>query len=65
MDDKKKEEIKRALLVFVKAMIAPTIAFVTSLLTILLSGDPSVAASTALGTVTGSVAQIIANTGGV
>lgn len=63
MDDKKKEEMKKAFLIFLKAMIAPTIAFVTSLLTILVSGEPSVAASTAMGTVTGSIAQIIANAG--
>lgn len=59
MNDDKKREIKKALLVFFKAMIAPTVAFVTSLLTIILSGEANVATGTALGTVTGSIAQFI------
>lgn len=60
MTDKQKEEMKKALLTFLKAMIAPTIAFITSLLTILVSGDnASVALGTAVGTVTGSIAQFV------
>lgn len=62
MTDKQKEEMKKAFLTFLKAMIAPTIAFVTSLLTILVSGDTAnVAVGTAAGTITGSIAQIVAN----
>lgn len=64
MTDRQKEEMKKAFLVFLKAMIAPTIAFVTSILTILVSGEPSVAIGTAAGTVSGTIAQIITHAAG-
>lgn len=57
MTDKQKEEMKKAFLVFLKALIAPTVAFVTSILTIMAMGS-------ATGTVSVTIAQIITHAAG-
>lgn len=57
MTDKQKEEMKKAFLVFLKALIAPTVAFVTSILTIMAMGS-------ATGAVSVAVAQIITHAAG-
>lgn len=56
MSDEKKEKIKNAFVTFIKALIPPTIALISAILTTLVSGD-----SIALGTTVGSVTGYIAN----
>lgn len=53
---KKKEEIKKAFIAFVKALIPPTIALISSILTTLVSGE-NIAAGTTVGTMTGYIAN--------
>lgn len=58
MDEKKKAQIKNALVTFVKALIPPTIALVSAILTTLVSGD-NVAVGTSVGAITGYVANAV------
>ena len=58
MDDTKKKEIKNAFIVFLKALIPPTIALISSILTTLVSGD-NIAVGTSVGALTGYVANAI------
>lgn len=51
MDSEKKDKIKKACIVFVKALIPPTVALISSVLTILAGGD--VGSSTVVGSVLG------------
>ncbi len=55
MSDEKKKQIKNALITFLKALIPPTIALISSVLTTLVSGD-NVAVGTSVGALTGYVA---------
>lgn len=58
MDSEKKDKIKKACIVFVKALIPPTVALISSVLTILVGGD--VGSSTVVGTVLGLASGAIA-----
>lgn len=58
MDEKKKTQIKTAFTTFVKALIPPTIALISSILTTIVSGD-NIAIGTTIGSVTGYVANNI------
>lgn len=58
MDEKKKNQIKNALVTFVKALIPPTIALISSILTTLVSGD-NVAVGTSVGAMTGYIANAV------
>lgn len=58
MDGKKKAQIKNALLTFVKALIPPTIALISAILTTIVSGD-NVAVGTSVGAITGYVANAV------
>lgn len=58
MDEKKKAQIKNALITFVKALIPPTIALVSAILTTLVSGD-NVAVGASVGAITGYVANAV------
>ena len=58
MDEKKKNQIKNALVTFVKALIPPTIALISAILTTLVSGD-NVAVGTSVGASTGYVANAV------
>ena len=58
MDDSKKKEIKNAFIVFLKALIPPTIALISSILTTLVSGD-NVAVGTSVGALTGYIANTV------
>lgn len=57
MSDEKKERIKKAAIVFIKACIPPAIAFVSSVLTTLLGGD--IGTSTAIGSALGIASGIV------
>lgn len=56
MDENKKKEIKKALITFLKALIPPTIALISSVLTTIVSGD-NVAVGTSIGALSGYVAN--------
>lgn len=58
MDEKKKAQIKNALVTFVKALIPPTIALISAILTTLVSGD-NIAVATSVGAVTGYIANAV------
>ncbi len=58
MDEKKKIQIKNALVTFVKALIPPTIALISAILTTLVSGD-NIAVGTSVGAITGYVANAV------
>lgn len=58
MDEKKKEAMKSALITFLKALIPPTIALVSSILTTLVS-DNNIAVGTSVGALSGYVAKTI------
>ena len=58
MDEKKKNQIKNALVTFVKALIPPTIALVSAILTTLVSGD-NVAVGASVGAMTGYIANAV------
>lgn len=58
MDEKKKNQIKNALLTFVKALIPPTIALISAILTTLVSGD-NIAVGASVGAITGYVANAV------
>lgn len=58
MDEKKKSQIKNALVTFVKALIPPTIALISAILTTLVSGD-NVAVGTSVGAMTGYIANAV------
>ena len=58
MDEKKKAQIKNSLITFVKALIPPTIALISAILTTLVSGD-NVAVGTSVGAITGYVANAV------
>ena len=58
MDEKKKEEMKKAFITFLKALIPPTIALVSSILTTLVSGD-NIAVGTSVGALSGYVANAV------
>lgn len=58
MEDYKKKEIKNALIVFLKALIPPTIALISSILTTLVSGD-NVAVGTSVGALSGYIANAV------
>lgn len=58
MDEKKKAQIKNALITFVKALIPPTIALISAILTTLVSGD-NVAIGTSVGAMTGYIANAV------
>lgn len=58
MDDKKKTQIKQAFITFVKALIPPTIALISAILTTLVSGD-NVAVGTSVGAITGYIANSV------
>lgn len=58
MDEKKKAQIKNALITFVKALIPPTIALISAILTTLVSGD-NVAVGTSVGAMTGYIANAV------
>lgn len=58
MDVKKKAQIKNALITFVKALIPPTIALISAILTTLVSGD-NVAVGTSVGAMTGYIANAV------
>ncbi len=58
MDEKKKTQIKNALVTFVKALIPPTIALISAILTTLVSGD-NVAVGTSVGAMTGYIANAV------
>ena len=58
MDEKKKTEIKKAFTTFVKALIPPTIALISSILTTIVSGD-NIAIGTTVGTAVGYVANSV------
>ena len=58
MDEKKKAQIKNALITFIKALIPPTIALISAILTTLVSGD-NVAVGTSVGAMTGYIANAI------
>lgn len=57
MDNEKKQKIKNAFIVFIKACLPAFIAFVSSVLTTLLGGD--IATSTTIGSVLGITSGII------
>lgn len=57
MSGEKKERIKKAVIVFIKACIPPAVAFVSSVLTTLLGGD--IGASTAVGSTLGIASGIV------
>lgn len=56
MDEKKKKQIKNAFTTFVKALIPPTIALISAILTTIVSGD-NIAVATSVGAVAGYVAN--------
>lgn len=56
MTDEQKKNIKNALVVFIKAVIPPTIALVSAVLTTLVSGNDTVLGAV-VGTITGTVAN--------
>ena len=56
MKDEQKKAIKKAFTIFVKALIPPTVALISAILTTLVSGD-----NVALGTSVGAVAGYVAN----
>ena len=58
MDEKKKVQIKNALVTFLKALIPPTIALISAILTTLVSGD-NVAVGTSVGAMTGYIANAV------
>lgn len=58
MDDKKKAQIKNALVTFVRALIPPTIALISAILTTIVSGD-NIAVATSVGAVTGYIANAV------
>lgn len=58
MNESKKKEIKNAFIVFLKALIPPTIALISSILTTLVSGD-NVAVGTSVGALTGYIANAV------
>lgn len=58
MDERKKTQIKNALITFVKALIPPTIALISAILTTIVSGD-NVAVGTSVGAMTGYVANAV------
>ena len=58
MDENKKKEMKKALITFMKALIPPTIALISSILTTLVSGD-NIAVGTSVGALTGYIANTI------
>lgn len=59
MENEKKDKIKSAFIVFIKAIIPPLVALISSILTTLISGD--VGTSTAVGTVLGITSGVIAH----
>ena len=58
MDEKKKTHIKNAFITFIKALIPPTIALISAILTTLVSGD-NVAVGTSVGAMTGYIANAV------
>lgn len=58
MDENKKAQIKKAFVTFVKALIPPTIALISAILTTLVSGD-NVAVGTSVGAMTGYIANAV------
>ena len=58
MDERKKAQIKNALITFVKALIPPTIALISAILTTLVSGD-NVAVGASVGAMTGYIANAV------
>lgn len=58
MDEKKKVQIKNALITFVKALIPPTIALISAILTTLVSGA-NIAVGTSVGSITGYIANAV------
>lgn len=58
MDERKKKQIKNALVTFVKALIPPTIALISAILTTLVSGD-NIAVGTSVGAMTGYIANAV------
>ena len=58
MDENKKAQIKKAFMTFVKALIPPTIALISAILTTLVSGD-NVAIGTSVGAITGYIANTV------
>lgn len=58
MEENKKTQIKKAFVIFIKALIPPTIALISAILTTLVSGD-NVAVGASVGAVTGYVANAI------
>lgn len=58
MDEKKKTQIKNALVTFIKALIPPTIALISAILTTLVSGD-NIAVGASVGAITGYVANAV------
>lgn len=58
MDERKKAQIKNALVTFVKALIPPTIALISAILTTLVSGD-NVAVGASVGAMTGYIANAV------
>lgn len=58
MDERKKTQIKNALVTFVKALIPPTIALISAILTTIVSGD-NVAVGTSVGSITGYIANAV------
>lgn len=59
MTTEKKESIKKAMIVFVKAIIPPFVALISSVLTTLIGGD--VGTSTAVGSALGLATGVLAN----
>lgn len=58
MDENKKAQIKKAFVTFVKALIPPTIALISAILTTLVSGD-NIAVGTSIGAMTGYIANSV------
>ena len=56
MEEDKKEKLRESLMTFVKAIVPPQIALVSSVLTTLLTGDTGTGAT--VGSLTGTVATI-------
>lgn len=56
MNDDKKDKMKESLLTFIKAIVPPLIALISSVLTTLLSGDTGTGAT--VGALTGTVASL-------
>lgn len=58
MDSEKKDKIKKACVVFLKALIPPFVALVSSVLTVIIGGDTGT--STVVGSVLGLASGVIA-----